>query len=496
FLASFFKVCSRSDPNLNDCIKESVEQIRPHLEDGIPEFGIPRCEPLKIPEVSIDQGSGPVSLKSTFKNIEIHGPSKFGLKSVRIDLDKNKVKIKLWIPNLLLQGDYSMEGRILMMPIVGNGKCTGNYSNIEATIVSQAEKIRKDGQLHYNVTDFFVEFSIGSATVHLDNLFNGDKVLGEAMNLFINDNWKNVANEIKPVLEETIADIFKRFCNKIFHKYPINVLLLISNKLFQNMNQLNVSVVLLVCAFLLPIICRGDTKIDTRNLLYLENPPWLKVCKRSDPNLNSCINEMFKNMFPSLATGIPEVKIQRFEPLHLDRVSVSKGSGPIVLAGSLYNLTVFGPSNATPTYNEIDIKAGTLNSGIFLPLLDIKSLYNLKGKILVLPLVGEGICHLKLSEVDTKVVSKISFPKIAGREILKINQMKVTFTVGDMNVELKNLFNGNKVLGQTVNSFLNKNSAEVISELSESIGDSLAIIFTDLMNEVFSKIPTDLWLLE
>lgn len=45
------------------------------------------------------------------------------------------------------------------------------------------------------------------------------------MNLFLNDNWKSVANEIKPVLEDTIANIFKKFANKIFHKYPLNVLL-------------------------------------------------------------------------------------------------------------------------------------------------------------------------------------------------------------------------------------------------------------------------------
>lgn len=45
------------------------------------------------------------------------------------------------------------------------------------------------------------------------------------MNLFLNDNWRNVANEIKPVLEDTIADIFKKFSNKIYHKYPLSVLL-------------------------------------------------------------------------------------------------------------------------------------------------------------------------------------------------------------------------------------------------------------------------------
>lgn len=51
-------------------------------------------------------------------------------------------------------------------------------------------------------------------------------------------------------------------------------------------------------------------------------------------------------------------------------------------------------------------------------------------------------------------------------------------------------------LGQTLNAFVNQNSEEVLNELSESIGQSLGEILKDLMNEVFSKIPLDLWLPE
>lgn len=55
--------------------------------------------------------------------------------------------------------------------------------------------------------------------------------------------------------------------------------------------------------------------------------------------------------FP-LCKGIPEINVDPFEPLTLDRVSVSKGSGPITLAGSLYDLHITGPSNSTPSATE------------------------------------------------------------------------------------------------------------------------------------------------
>lgn len=53
------------------------------LKKGIPEFGIPSCEPLTIPEVVIDQGSGSMSVKSSYKDIKVYGPSEFSLKSVK-----------------------------------------------------------------------------------------------------------------------------------------------------------------------------------------------------------------------------------------------------------------------------------------------------------------------------------------------------------------------------------------------------------------------------
>ncbi|CAH0558255.1 unnamed protein product [Brassicogethes aeneus] len=224
-LPSFLKVCHRNDPKLKECIKDSVERLRPFLAKGIPEFDIPSCEPLLIPEVSIDQGTGSVAVQSNYRDIKIYGPSKFTIKNVKIDLDKNKVRIKLWIPHLEISSVYTMSGKILMMPIQGTGACTGNYTNIDATVSMDGEKVKKGDELYFNVKDFLVDFNVGHAQIRLDDLFNGDKELGEAMNLFLNDNWKHVASEIKPVMEDTIASIFKKFSNKIFHKYPIDAIL-------------------------------------------------------------------------------------------------------------------------------------------------------------------------------------------------------------------------------------------------------------------------------
>lgn len=51
--------------------------------------------------------------------------------------------------------------------------------DIDATVTMQGERIKKDGDVYFNVKDFYVDFNIGHASIQLDDLFNGDKELGQ-----------------------------------------------------------------------------------------------------------------------------------------------------------------------------------------------------------------------------------------------------------------------------------------------------------------------------
>lgn len=135
--------------------------------------------------------------------------------------------MKLYLPHLEMTARYNINGKILLLPINGNGLARGNFTDIDviATVQGERYKSRKTDQIHYRVIDFYVDFDVGDVNINLDNLFNGDDTLSNAMNLFLNDNWKIVAAEIKPALENNVADIFKTFSNKIYSKFPLDTLL-------------------------------------------------------------------------------------------------------------------------------------------------------------------------------------------------------------------------------------------------------------------------------
>ncbi|KOX75423.1 Protein takeout [Melipona quadrifasciata] len=224
---SFLKICHQNDTFLNDCIMESVVSLKPYLKSGIPGLGIPACEPFRLEEIEIDQTSGPIHIRAIYNNVSIYGGTNFVPKSIRFDLEENIIHVNLYFPRLEMIANYIMDGRILMLPITGNGVAHGNFTDIDVIMALQLTRYwdQRTGLIHQRVEYIYVDFDIGYATVYLDNLFDGDETLSAAMNLFLNDNWNTVIAEIKPKLEETIATLIMDFTNVIFSMFPEDVLL-------------------------------------------------------------------------------------------------------------------------------------------------------------------------------------------------------------------------------------------------------------------------------
>ena len=83
YTADYLKICHKSDPKLNDCVKESIETLKPKIANGISDLLIPPCHPLEIPIVKMKQNAGSVSLESEYTNILVYGLTNFTLRSVR-----------------------------------------------------------------------------------------------------------------------------------------------------------------------------------------------------------------------------------------------------------------------------------------------------------------------------------------------------------------------------------------------------------------------------
>ncbi|XP_055703719.1 uncharacterized protein LOC129802123 [Phlebotomus papatasi] len=515
-IPNYIRVCNRnlSPEYLNECVRRSILMLKPRLSRGIPQLSLPPFNPLHLPKVSFSQDQGPINLNSTYTNIKIYGLSDFKLQSVKIDLKKNYFQLQMMFPELYMTADYLISGHILMLPLQGQGLSYGNYTEVETTATLHCERIMgKDKKEHFRIQDLSVDFTIGDA----EWTFDGDNELCTVMNKFINDNWRLIIGEMRPAIQGAMAKIIGKITGKIFELYSIDKLLpdkpykafaaelcielddlvrsQIQSKCTVKSNEdssTNMQFILAVASLVVLLVNGGVLGSDVPQLK--EKPDWLLTCPRENPNQDGCFKKMFEGMFKSLAKGLPEVGIEPFEPLKIQNVQISKGMGSLTLAGGFQNLLVRGPSNATVRRALLNFADKTLDFDLELPLLRINATYNLKGNVLLLPLVGNGDVKMALKDVKSNVATKFSIKKLP-EEVIQIDEMKVQFLVGGMKIHLDNLFNGNQILGASLNLFLNQNANEIIAELRSDLENGLAKIFINLWNNVFSRMPIKLWLI-
>lgn len=80
----------------------------------------------------------------------------------------------------------------------------------------------RDGEDYIKIVNYKTKYTTKKLHIQLDNLFNGDKVLGDATNKFLNDNWEIVYNEVNSGFFEKVdkqtKDIIQKVLNTIPHK--------------------------------------------------------------------------------------------------------------------------------------------------------------------------------------------------------------------------------------------------------------------------------------
>lgn len=74
--------------------------------------------------------------------------------------------------------------------------------------------------LQININIFNVFFSIYRLYIHVEDLFNADKVLGKTTNEFLNENWSDILKELKLVFRDTIGGIVKNIVGSVFGAFP------------------------------------------------------------------------------------------------------------------------------------------------------------------------------------------------------------------------------------------------------------------------------------
>ncbi|NJI29826.1 JHBP domain-containing protein, partial [Aeromonas veronii] len=194
----------------------------------LPELGLASLDPLRIEEMDIVQGEGPVNIVLNFKNVDITGFSDVIVKKAKgITANPNVMEMNLVIPMASLVGSYKIKGKVLILPIQGEGTSNMTMANCDFLMKwNGGLQKRADGKEYYQMNKIKATFDTTRFYMQLSNLFNGDKLLGDNMNQFLNDNWQDILKELKPSIIGAFTKIFRAIITNVFENVPYTDLFL------------------------------------------------------------------------------------------------------------------------------------------------------------------------------------------------------------------------------------------------------------------------------
>lgn len=194
------------------------------MANGHPGLNLPPIDPLHVKAINIAQGaSSPVSIQLDLMEQDLIGLRNIKVQSVRgfeKIPDGQVFSVNATVDQVKLLGDYKINGRVLVLPIRGQGRSNLTLDNLKINLKYTTVSTIKNNQLYVQTKKFRFTFDVSRLYIYLENLFNGDKALSDNMNLFLNENWRDIFQELKPSIEDAFTQILNSLVNSVFSKVP------------------------------------------------------------------------------------------------------------------------------------------------------------------------------------------------------------------------------------------------------------------------------------
>ncbi|XP_069683135.1 protein takeout-like [Periplaneta americana] len=192
---------------------------------GVRKLNLPPLDPLEIKELKLSHGQGRGQLNLTLRDVKLQGLKDAYMLNFSHDINKSLASFLLTVPQLKLLGTYNILGHILLLPIKGTGNINITLVDTKCMVSYHFTIEKINGVDHALLTSAIIHLDPKRMYIYLENLFNGNKHLDDEMNKILNENWKEVFDEITPQIIASFAEVFTEMLNDVSKQIPIDVLI-------------------------------------------------------------------------------------------------------------------------------------------------------------------------------------------------------------------------------------------------------------------------------
>ncbi|XP_053604488.1 circadian clock-controlled protein daywake-like [Plodia interpunctella] len=188
------------------CMKTAAQSMVPTLAAGMPETDMEPLDVMRVDTIKVDLAG----LKLVIKDADIKGLKKATIDKISLDMVKKELNL-MYHADIVLKGQYKASGRLLILPISGDGDTVIKLKNLQIEMMIPFEIIKdENGKDVLDLKSYKFKYDVKTnVNFHMTNLFNGNKVLSDTMHTFMNENWKALSVEFgTPMLESPNSKIF------------------------------------------------------------------------------------------------------------------------------------------------------------------------------------------------------------------------------------------------------------------------------------------------
>ncbi|XP_020720254.1 circadian clock-controlled protein daywake-like [Bombus affinis] len=194
-------------PQYDRCVVQQLNAITPYLAKGIPSLKLPALDPLFLPSLTVDRNLDSLKIKANMSQIRVYGATNFVISDLKANPNDLSVRLKVQLPHVHVNGDYDVQGRLLLLPLNGAGSFKGNFTSTEAQVSAQGKEVTdKNGIQRIEIDKLVTKIRVGDGNIKL-KAPPSHSVAADAAATFFNSNPRLVLDIASPIIEDTAATV-------------------------------------------------------------------------------------------------------------------------------------------------------------------------------------------------------------------------------------------------------------------------------------------------
>ncbi|KAK9874596.1 hypothetical protein WA026_005430 [Henosepilachna vigintioctopunctata] len=203
--------------NVENCIVNNGNKAIPLVAEGIPDYKVPKMNPLLVPFAQLI--STP-TLGLNMTNVKIHNLGNMKLSHVKFNWQTNIFAFDLRCKSIKIEGEYSVNGKIMVLPMKGNGPFEIYLNDGMYNLTISGTISKRNGDKYFHIEETRMNYHFDNVKFQFNNLFDGNKQLGDEMNKFLNENWEPLLADFGPGISKTISSIIAGFMQVLLNQIP------------------------------------------------------------------------------------------------------------------------------------------------------------------------------------------------------------------------------------------------------------------------------------